>query len=74
MDKLVRYGAIALILPFAFAIVTFINTLIVAMLAIAAAVFFIAAIAMLLVGLVMGPFVFTYSIIKEVINKYDLKS
>lgn len=74
MDKLVRYGAVALMLPFAFAIATFINTFIVAMLAIAAAVFFIAAIAMLLVGLVMGPFVFTYSIIKEAINKYDLKS
>ena len=74
MDKLVRYGAIALILPFAFAIATFINTFIVAMLAIVAAVFFIAAVAMLLVGLVMGPFVFTCGIIKEAINKYDKKS
>ena len=71
MDKLVRYGAIALMLPFAFAIAAFINTFIVAMLAIAAAVFFIAAIAMLLVGLVTGPFALTYSIIKEVMKNCD---
>lgn len=74
MDKLIRYLMIAALTPVAFVTATVFNTVIVAMLVIAVTVLFATAIGMLIVGVIAGPFVFTYGIISELINRYDSKT